>query len=282
MKNFIIVKWLNKIHMSGYIPSNLLVNGLSIGSLNALGGFHRAATTKAGRLSLTGRLSSGEKVKIYSVLNSGQATLRVVLQELQPIDGLHWPAILANDEGLVVEEWIDGQPLPQLSDSDIKRHMGTVRAFLQACQTNTALHKLAAQHSSSFCYIHNYLLPRLQPWAHWQPVAQLLQRWQLASDAVAHKLPRRLSHPDLSLANLVVQRQTGKLYVIDNELLGVGQGWVLDGNNSFLKKHPMADQFDADVERFAKVGWCMRLVGSALDAGRFKQAAELALGSGHD
>lgn len=253
-----------------------------VSDLKPLGGFHKPATTKAGRLSMTGRLSNGQKAKVYSLFSPDQGALRLALQRLQPIEGLHWPAILAHSNTLVAEEWIDGLSLNKLPRAHLQQHADTVKAFLQACQTSHKLQALADQHQGAFCYINHYLLTRLQPWAHWQPVAHLLQHWQQASNAVAGTLPRQISHPDLSLANLVVQRHTGKLFVIDNELLGVGPGWVLDGNNSFCKHHPMEGAWSADVQRYAKVAWRMRLVGSALDAGQFAQAAELALGAAHD
>lgn len=228
---------------------------------------------------MSGRLANGQKVKVYSLFSSEQGALRLALQDMQPFERLHLPALLARSNTLVAEEWIDGQPLSKLSRAQLRQYSQTIQAFLHACQNNSILQSLAEQHLGAFCYINDYLLPRLKPWANWQPVARLLLQWQQARDATLAKVPSHLSHPDLSLSNLIVQRHTGKLYVIDNELLGVGPGWILDGNNSFCRQHPMQLAWDSDIKHFVKVAWRLRLVGSALDAGLFARAADLAMGS---
>jgi len=268
-----------KFSSENNVPCAFNIGQVQVDQLSPLGGFHKPATTKAGRLSLAGYLTNGQKVKVYGVFGPEQVALRGALQGLQPIEGLHWPSLLAYGDGLVVEEWIDGVPLNKLPAAEWPKHAEIVQAFLHACQSSPRLQALAAQHQGAFCYIKDYLLPRIQPWTHWQPVAHLLHDWQQVCDAADGKIPGCLSHPDLSLSNLVLQRDTGKLFVIDNELLGVGPGWVLDGSNSFCKRHPLGAVFDEEVQRFAAVSWRLRLVGSALDAGHFKHAAELAMGT---
>ena len=46
-------------------------------------------------------------------------------------------------------------------------------------------------------------------------------------------IPLRINHNDLSLDNLMVT-ETG-LKIIDNELIGCNNGWILNYKNSFLK-----------------------------------------------
>ena len=59
------------------IPSHLKVGSTYVHNLSPLGGIFKPGITKAGRVSLIGMLCNGEKVKIYSCLNSDQIFLRV-------------------------------------------------------------------------------------------------------------------------------------------------------------------------------------------------------------
>ena len=260
------------------IPGELVISGKVITNLEPLGGYHKPATTKAGRLSLSGTLSGGPRVKVFSSFGYKQLALRLAVQQLQPIAGLHFPRVLAFDDHFIAEEWIEGAPLKKQPLAHLQTASNTVSEFLQACAIDASLQHLALQHQSSFCYLDDYLLARLQPWAPWQPVEKLLREWHFARHEVEKKLPVHLSHPDLSLANLVVQRGTSQLFVIDNELLGVGLGWVLDCKNAFISEYSQSTIWDEPTRHFANLAWRLRLVGSALDAGEFNRAAVIALG----
>jgi hypothetical protein len=109
-------------------------------------------------------------------------------------------------------------------------------------------------------------------------VESLLDQWGQARLNLNSGLEAKISHPDLSLANMVIQEKTGKLFVIDNELLGVGLGWLLDGKNSFLHDHPLSSTWDEKTVHFVNLTWRLRKVGSAIDAGDFNAAANIALG----
>ena len=276
------VSWLERVAGSFRaledIPGEIVISGQVISDLKALGGYHKPATTKAGRLSLSGRLSDGQRVKVYSAFGPKQLSLRLAVQQVQPLAGLHFPRVLAVDDHFIAEEWIEGASLKKLPLTVVQTASNTVSGFLQACALDPSLQHLAQQHPNAFCYLDDYLMVRLQPWAQWHPVHQLLHQWQPALRAVEGKLPVRLTHPDLSLANLVVQHDTGKLFVIDNELLGVGRGWMLDGKNSFCSAHPLSSSWDEPTQRLVNLAWRLRKVGSALDAGQFKLAAAVAQG----
>ena len=260
------------------IPNEIRVGNICINHLSPLGGFHKPATTKAGRLSLMGYLESGQKVKIFGAYNSRQVQLRTNIDQGQGISGLHFPSILAFDDNLIVEEWIEGVSLKQVKDDVLVNAKNNVREFLIACSGDGNLVTLSGEHKHSFCYIDDYLLVRLRPWAQWLPVESLLDQWGQARLNLNNGLEAKISHPDLSLANMVVQEKTGKLFVIDNELLGVGLGWLLDGKNSFLHDHPLSSTWDEKTVNFVNLTWRLRKVGSAIDAGDFNSAANIAMG----
>ena len=54
------------------------------------------------------------------------------------------------------------------------------------------------------------------------------------NDFDLNKIPIRINHNDLSLDNILVT--SNGLKIIDNELLGCNNGWVLNIKNSFLEE----------------------------------------------
>ena len=58
------------------LPSSFRVGELEITNLNPLGGMFKKGVTKAGRISLSGNLNDGRKVKVYESFNSNQIKLR--------------------------------------------------------------------------------------------------------------------------------------------------------------------------------------------------------------
>ena len=259
------------------LPSYLCVDNTPLSDLKALGsGIYKPAITKAGRLSLQGRMPDNRKVKIYSGYSPAQISLRTELDQLKLDPPICFPRVVLNDDFLLVEEWVDGTPLNELPTAKSMNYAPQVEALLKQFQSDSFLSALAKKHAGSFCYLNDYLISRLSIWAQWQPVKALIGEWERTEKAVVDLLPIFLSHPDLSLSNLIVQHSTGKLYVIDNELLGVGRSWVIDGKNSFCKKRFNTKSVDSLTQRFSNLSWKLRLVGSALEAGDFERAERLA------
>jgi hypothetical protein len=119
------------------------------------------------------------------------------------------------------------------------------------------------------------LIPRLGPWVHWDPVRIFLQGWMQEYKSHEPAIPRRLSHPDLTARNLLRERVSGRTVSIDNELLGVGPGWIIDWRNSLLAKTPTPRFLDPKIGAFADRTWHLRLLGSAIDESNFEDAAKL-------
>tara|TARA_Y100001978_G_C23409199_1_gene298311 strand:+ start:60 stop:287 length:228 start_codon:yes stop_codon:yes gene_type:complete len=67
-----------------------------------------------------------------------------------------------------------------------------------------------------------------------------------------------------------------KTYIIDNELLGVSKGWLLDERNSFFRNKVSTKISDENIKNFYNLSWKLRLVGSALDSGDFARAERMA------
>jgi len=259
------------------VPSFLYVDNTPLSDLKALGsGIFKPAITKASRLSLQGRTPDNQKVKIYSGFSPAQISLRLELDNIQVEQPICFPRVVLNDEFLLVEEWVDGTQLNELPPARAMEYAPQVEAFLKQFQHDPILVALAEKHIDAFCYLNDYLISRLNIWAQWKPVKALIGEWRRTENAVVDLLPKFLSHPDLSLSNLILEHSTDKLYIIDNELFGVGRSWIIDGKNSFCKERFKIDSSDTLTQRFASLSWKLRLVGSALDAGDFERAERLA------
>lgn len=254
-------------------PGSIQVGGREITQLRPLGGYHRLGVTKAGRLSFAG-LCDGRKVKVYSVFSPAQAALRQSIQMLD-FQSCMFPELIAIDENLVVEAWVEGASIASLNGTPKREAERAVKTFVQENLLRSELLGLARDHQGSFCYLNDYLIKRLGGWRHWDVVAGFLERWQGSYSTVAEQLPSHVSHPDLSAANLVLERDTKRLIIVDNELLGVGQGWILDGRNSLLKSDISSQVFRRVPIEFVECTWKLRQLGSALDAEDFSKVLKI-------
>ncbi|TLM66160.1 MAG: hypothetical protein FDZ69_06695 [Deltaproteobacteria bacterium] len=256
-------------------PGTLAVAGRPVSAIRLLGGYHRPGITKAGRLSLRGTCD-GAAVKVYSAHSAAQVRLRRALQDISLPGGICLPEIVASDDTLVAERWVEGTPLGDLRGRALSDAAEQVRRFLHGCAAAPDLQALAGRFDGAFCYLENYLLPRLGDWVHVCEIGGFVAHWRNAYAAVQPRLPRRLSHPDLSLANLILEKGSGRLFIVDNELLGVGGGWLLDWHNSLLRDReiPPLDPPPAEFAAFVDLTWRLRRLGSALDAGDFRRALQ--------
>ena len=267
---------LNKLGQSMrglHCPGKITVNGKMITDLVPLGGYRQLGITKAGRASFSG-LFEGKKVKVYSTYSADQAKLRVSLESTD-LGQQFFPRLIVSDQTYVVEEWIDGLPLKKLDSSLSQRAAKEIRRFLSECRDSKELIRVAAHYEGAFCYFQDYLIKRLEPWRVLEFVQDFILSWQGAYERVKDNIEVRLSHPDLSDTNILLEKNTGRFVVIDNELLGSGRGWILDRRNSFLKDFSgnEEDYPNREIEKgFLDMSWRLRLIGSALDASDFKRA----------
>jgi len=253
------------------ISGKISVGDKQVTCLTPLGGYHRAGISKVGRLSFRG-LCDGRKVKIYSFFSKRQMALRVAVQNLC-FNDFGFPEIISVDDNLIIEEWVYGTPVHTLNSSARFHVAGVVAAFLQANREQPAVIDLVETHRGAFCYLQDYLLLRLGVWLYLDEVRQFALSWLKDYDDLRSELPEYLSHPDLSQTNLIIEKNSGRVISVDNELLGVGPGWILDWYNSCLGKWNItACGLENIPASFLENTWRLRLLGSALDAGDFTRA----------
>jgi len=272
---------LNKLGQSmnePHCPGKITVNGKVITDLVPLGGYRQPGITKAGRVSFSG-MFEGKRIKVYSTYSAAQAKLRLSLESLD-IGRRFFPRLILSDKNYIVEEWIDGLPLTKVGRSSYKQAADYIERFLSECRNSEELIRLAGNHRGAFCYFQDYLIKRLEPWRVLDFVREYVLSWQDAYERIKDDIELRLSHPDLSEANILQEQKTGRFVVIDNELLGVGHGWILDRRNSFLKDFPAGAEvfMNEGIDKgFLNDSWRLRLIGSALDAADFERAYMIAV-----
>ena len=261
-------------------PGTISIGGKIVTDLIPLGGYRQPGITKVGRFSFSG-LCQGQKVKLYSAFSAKQVVLRVAFQKTS-YGNRYFPKIIAHDQTHIMEEWIDGISFKKMDEELQKQKLTEIKHFLSQCGESEELIQLAEGHQGAFCYFQDYLLKRLQRWLALDFVQQSFLSWQDIYAKVKIHIPLRLSHPDLSANNILLENKIGRLVIIDNELLGVGQGWVLDSKNSILNEFSQMEiqQIHPNPKMavdFLNKSWRLRCIGAALDGGDFKRAYSIAV-----
>lgn len=241
------------------------VDGSLICNVQPLGTSLTPGVTKVGRLSFMGSLD-GKRVKLYTCFSEEQVKLRCDLGKHR-FYNFSFPSILAYDGLLVVEDWVDGEVVKPGSNCESSI----------ASKIINELHQLTPRldrrsfELSPFCYFEDYLLARLERWRVVRQISDFVSSWEKMFHEVEPLICPRLCHPDLNPRNMVKCSESGRVFVVDNELLGVGRGWILDWHNAGL---PENSEFAAPrcskVEEFVSLSWRLRRLGSMLDASDFK------------
>ena len=260
----------------GCLPSSIKVGSTNVFNLTPLGGIFKPGITKAGSVSLKGQLKSGESVKIYSCHNREHALLRLDCGLNVFTDKVSFPPVIDYDDHMILEKWIDSTSRLKREKIHLsKSNTESVIKFLTKLHQYSSDNESNVQYINSFCYIKDYLLARLSPWKNWKPISTLLDAWSFADQKSDSIVLPRFSHPDLSQPNIIIARDS-KIYIIDNELLGFGKGWVIDHYNTHFRSLFPLDFPDERCSKFVELTWKLRLTGSALDSGDFHRAERMA------
>jgi hypothetical protein len=240
--------------------------------------------SKPGNVILTGRLG-GRRVKVYQTFGAAQADLIERACALPKVRE-NFPRVLHRDGCYVVAEWIEGKPLTVAS---LVTRPGLLERFVDL---QAALHgQQLAVREPGFDYV-AFLLARLHRFRGILPLSDGL-KWLLDEVQSAPDLPPpRLSHPDFTPANVVVERDSGRLKVIDNEALTQSSAYLMDlfvtchslrnpaglaERYVALQRERVGDlQLAGGVAAYLLALWGLRLVGAMFQAGQFAQAYRLA------
>jgi len=256
------------------IPGSLVVGDFEIARLEALGG-DKPGITQVGRLSVSGYIGD-QKVKVYTAHSLKHAELLGRLHALKFVN-CQLPPLVTIEGRVVVEGWVPGDSLEVLKGEARNKVDEKVDAFLSELQHVDVEASGLVASAEAFCYFQDYLVARLSEWRHHREIGGFLDNWLSMYGELHGSLGKRISHPDLSARNLILDSITGCVKVIDNELLGLGHGWLLDRHNSLLSKSTLyaGSRLAGVPTEFIDKTWKLRLLGSALDEGRFDKVKKI-------
>ena len=137
--------------------------------------------------------------------------------------------------------------------------------------------KMAELHSGSFCYFKDFLNNRLGEFKNLRKLGKLQDTWLATYNGNAFSLINRLCHPDITKPNIVLEDGTNMLYIVDNELLSVGIGWILDWHNSFLYNENLTspDYVKEVPKKLIEQAWLYRRICSATENNNLSKLNDL-------
>lgn len=242
------------------------------------------ARSKAGRITWCALLD-GQPVKIYECDSEAQAALIMTVAE-HPVLGAHFPPCLMRIGAYLVVEWVKGT---RVTRRRVRRERDLL---LQIAELQAAIHRHAvacAAESGVFAYV-RFLWNRLYTYKGILPLESAVQKIQATLDQDMPETDMRVSHPDVTPSNLVVEAKTGIIKIIDNELLTQNRYCLVDlfnthhsfgprlGSNllgPYLSHYQAAGGDLAPLlehEPFYHALWHLRLIGSLLQAGEIGPA----------
>ncbi len=181
-----------------------------------------------------------------------------------------FPKIIKDKDNVLVEEWISGKTIKKFTNEQQIKYSHSVFKFMQQCKQVDI-----TDFPNSLDYL-AFLEARIEQY-NYDDVQSFLNEWR-KQRALIHIDPF-LGHNDLSNNNIIVQEQTGKLYIVDHELFGVSSGWFLMWKNSFLSRlnnHASPPGlYDSIPNHFIEMTWKLRKIGSYLRSDRHTKAMKL-------
>lgn len=245
--------------------------------------------SKAGQLSWTAEID-GRPVKIYECQSEAHARFIEQVTDIPELQE-HMPRCFLRKGTHIIVEWVLGEPLSWRTarqNNDMLQRLAKLQATVHSIQVQGA--------SPGFDY-KRYLTERLDRYSGILPMegAGMAPWAALDHDHLASK--DRLSHPDFAARNIVVEKGTGFLKLVDNELMTQNNYYLIDLFNTYwsFKQGLRSEFFEqylthyverggdlrplVNDEQFFSLLWRVRTIGTLLQAGKprtFHEARKLA------
>lgn len=250
-----------------------------------LSGARFLGVSKSGSLSWAGSWD-GVNVKIYRTFNANQARFIEAVSK-QPILRDYFPKVFLVEDEYIVAEWIEGE---SLNEVQIARKPHYIEAMAQM-QADFHTRALPGETLLGFDY-KDHLLQRLQRYRGLLPVSDSIQYLLQVIERDEPDGVMRLSHADVTLKNLVVEKATGRLKLIDNEFLSFSNYFGIDLFNThrcLRYSENLARQYinayhrhggDATLilenSHFFLALWGLRIIVTTMQTGHTERAYQLA------
>lgn len=243
--------------------------------------------SKAGRLSWSAYLNDSP-VKIYECFSDEHAQF-IEDVSINPELSEHVPVCLHRAENMLVVEWVQGK---QVTWRKARR---TPELLLRIAKLQAVIHSQEIRPDGTeigFDYL-SFLKQRMLSHQGIFPLEPVFERLEIDFGSTDWFSFSGLSHPDVTADNLIIDSETGKLKLVDNELVGQNQYFLVDLFNT----HKSMRKFERSLirpylEAYIRYGgdlsplydqeqvfnaiWSIRLIGSALQKGAIRQAYQTA------
>jgi thiamine kinase-like enzyme len=244
----------------------------------------RLGISKAGNVSYVGKLEN-RWVKIYQAFNATHARFIQHVCE-HPEVREYFPRVLHRKERYIIVEWIDGKPLTAASiaaEPQLLERLVRMQATLHT-------HHLPEK-EVGFDYA-QFLEERLHRFRAILPLSNSMERILQKVHGLKPSVVSRLSHPDVTPKNLVFQRSSKRLIIVDNELLTQMPGYLIDLLNTYYglghlrqlgmqyvalyRQYAQSVQLWEGWDSYLLALWGLRRVGALFQAGKPARAYQLA------
>lgn len=166
------------------------------------------------------------RLKIYRAHSENHAEFISNVSQDRAI-GHYYPKIIDRHGEYVVAEWIEGE---EFTLKTMRRNRGNIEKL---ARMQAKLHRCSVkQYECDYDYV-DFIISRVDraiaPLERPSGYNECVNR--IANHKCKHDV--HLSHPDITPRNIIVEKQTGNLKIVDNELLGLGKYYHLDLFNTY-------------------------------------------------
>ena len=224
------------------------------------------------------------RLKIYQAANSTQASFIKRAIYLPILAGYFHPITYLFNK-YILADWVEGVTCDTLSISEKYQVINWI-SDLQCMLHSIKLCEKDEQ--AGFSYM-DYLEKRIVRFS--PPDQNLDQIKQLRKIASSHPVNEsRLSHPDVTLRNIVKNNNSGKFILVDNELLSQSPYFLLDIFNTCYNLAPSSELTSYYLDRYSccqgdfslqpewisslSAAWALRIAGSNFQDGLFQEGRE--------
>lgn len=244
--------------------------------------------SKIGRVSWSA-IMDGNPVKIYECCDEAQALFIESVSNHSSLRS-YFPKCLMRIEKYLVAEWVQGEQVTW-------RRIGQAPELLaQIAKMQALMHMtvLEGNDNNGFNYV-AFLKNRLERYAGIVPLSRTVERIYDLVDGSGPPEIKRVSHPDVTANNLIIEESTGILYLVDNESMTQNKYYLIDLFNTYFSmgssdmRSELLEQYltvyaqhGGDLsylvlhQDFFHALWYLRLIGSLLQSGRIEAALKLA------
>lgn len=272
---------------NSHIVNSFYLNEMQISNLRLLQRKNSDTLGKVGMLSWVGEMG-GSRVKIYECRSEGQAKFIEALSNDERV-ARYLPRCYARERAFLMVEWIEGSSVSWNSLTKDSKLMGQMSAI------HANFHQLNIDYwPDEKCYFFDYLESRFERFRNFLPLDDFVDK---VFSVLKDDLPRpeaRLSHPDITPVNVIVDDSTGTLKAIDNDLFTHTHYFLIDlfivhrsiGSEnaevimqnylSHYKKHGGNLEMLVQYEAFFNALWTYRVVGTLLQENKINDALSTA------